>query len=79
MFMDSIITNAIFNLIYTSTKKRRGDLPRVERSGGKNRREGDNGMSYEFRASKKASATGFEPVRVTPTDFESVSLTTRTY
>ena len=28
---------------------------------------------------KKTSATGFEPVRVTPADFESASLTTRTY
>ncbi len=28
---------------------------------------------------KKTSAAGFEPARVTPTDFESASLTTRTY
>ena len=28
---------------------------------------------------KKASAAGFEPARVTPVDFESTSLTTRTY
>lgn len=33
----------------------------------------------EGEMGKKTSATGFEPVRVTPTDFESVSLTTRTY
>ena len=28
---------------------------------------------------KKTSAAGFEPARVTPVDFESTSLTTRTY
>jgi hypothetical protein len=28
---------------------------------------------------KKTSAAGFEPARVTPADFESASLTTRTY
>lgn len=78
---DSIITNAILSQLYISLKKRRtssrsGDVLTLTL---KRRHLNPQKGSWMGRVCKKTSATGFEPVRVTPTDFESVSLTTRTY
>ena len=64
----------ILSPIYTTSKPAEKRMQIYKRKNKFKNRKG-RVMTIE----QKTSATGFEPVRVTPADFESVSLTARTY